>query len=395
MPDVGIRLDTRWRPVSRWGLTCRYGLSVLGWFAGFSGVSRLPWWHTTLDLVVGAGAIFVMRWRRQRPLLVCWAVLVAAIWCVSVNVVAVWALMSLATHRRWRQIALFSAVGIVAALITGWGRNGQGVIALIEGHRWSHLYGSIASLTLTVGTMVAVGVSIGARRDLVASLEARAETVEREQELRVLAGQQAERDRIAREMHDVLAHRLSLISMHAGALSWREDLGLDDTRQIAATIRDNAHEGLEELRAMLGTLRDTDTSARPNKPQPTLADLPQLIKEVRLGGQQVRVHKEVNSFDGLPPTVGRHAYRVIQEGLTNARKHAPNCCVDITISGGAGQGLGILVSNPLPSVTQNHPIPGSGAGLEGLRQRAEMVAGRISAGVTSDSRFELEVWFPW
>ena len=63
MVDVGIRLDARWRPVSRWGLVCRYGASVLGWFAGFSDVSRLPWWHTTLDLVVGAAAIFVMRWR--------------------------------------------------------------------------------------------------------------------------------------------------------------------------------------------------------------------------------------------------------------------------------------------------------------------------------------------
>ena len=93
--------------------------------------------------------------------------------------------------------------------------------------------------------------------------------------------------------------------------------------------------------------------------------------------------------------MGRHAYRVIQEGLTNARKHAPDCAVDVTISGGPGQGLGVVVSNPLPATAPNHPIPGSGAGLEGLRQRAEMVAGKISAGATNDGRFELKVWFPW
>lgn len=395
MVDVGIRLDARWRPVSRWGLVCCYGASVLGWFAGFSGVSRLPWWHTTLDLVVGAAAIFVMRWRRQRPLLVCWAVVVAAIWCVSVNVVAVWALMSLATHRRWRQITAVSVVGIVAALFMGWSRDGQGAIALIEGHRWNHLIGAIVLWVLSVGIMVAIGVSIGARRDLVASLEERAETAEREQELRVLAGQQAERNRIACEMHDVLAHRLSLISMHAGALSWRDDLGSEETQQIAATIRENAHDSLEELRAMLGTLRGSDISGPPDKPQPTVADFPQLVNEARFGGQQVRVYQQTDSFNGLPTAVGRHAYRVIQEGLTNARKHAPDCAVDVTISGGPGQGLGVVVSNPLPATAPNHPIPGSGAGLEGLRQRAEMVAGKISAGATNDGRFELKVWFPW
>ena len=173
--------------------------------------------------------------------------------------------------------------------------------------------------------------SIGARRDLVASLEERAETAEREQELRVLAGQQAERNRIACEMHDVLAHRLSLISMHAGALSWRDDLGSEETQQIAATIRENAHDSLEELRAMLGTLRGSDISGPPDKPQPTVADFPQLVNEARFGGQQVRVYQQTDSFNGLPTAVGRHAYRVIQEGLTNARKHAPDCAVDLSL----------------------------------------------------------------
>lgn len=391
------------------GRVGRYGAAVVGWVlaavtwiaqATGHGHTGLPGWWAPVDLVVGAGLIVAMRWRRRHPLLVCWSVLLASIVCSSLVVALAWASISLATRRRWRQILVFFLAQLVAMPIAAVLNDASGGVNVTFNGRatvtsWPEILAVALTMALWVGLLTAIGVSIGARRDLIAGLRDRAETAEREQELRVLAGQQTERNRIAREMHDVLAHRLSLISMHAGALAWRDDLRPEETRQIAATIQENAHDGLEELRAVLGSLRSTDPDARPDKPQPTVAELPALVEQARAGGQRVRLEITAEDLGQLPTATGRHAFRVVQEGLTNARKHAPGCAVGVLVTGGPGEGLDIRVSNPLPVAAPARPVPGSGVGLEGLRERARMTGGRVSCGPTDDGRFDLEVWFPW
>ena len=176
---------------------------------------------------------------------------------------------------------------------------------------------------LVTGGVVAWGMFVRARRQLVLSLRDRAERAEAEQQLRVEQARQQERTRIAREMHDVLAHRISLLSLHAGALEFRPDAAPDEVARAAGVIRASAHEALEDLREVIGVLRDGSEAGEPERPQPTLADLPALVDESRAGRACACARGPARRRRGRPAGTGRSAYRIVQEGLTNARKHAP------------------------------------------------------------------------
>ena len=129
-------------------------------------------------------------------------------------------------------------------------------------------------------------------------------------------------------MHDVLAHRLSLLSVHAGALEFRPDAPPEEIAEAAGVIRANAREALQELREVIGVLRADADGVVP--PQPTLDAIPSLIEESRAAGMKVRAQVDAAGGDVL---LGRTAYRVVQEGLTNARKHAPAAAVEVTVAG--------------------------------------------------------------
>ncbi len=163
---------------------------------------------------------------------------------------------------------------------------------------------------------------IGSRRELLATLRERAVTAEAEQAARVAQARTAERGRIAREMHDVLAHRISLVTMHAGALTYREDLTAEEMRATAAVIQESSHQALVELRDVLGILRDDPGDSSPERPQPSAVDVPALLDEARASGMRIET-EDLVALDGIPETIGRTLYRVVQESLTNARKHAP------------------------------------------------------------------------
>ena len=154
-------------------------------------------------------------------------------------------------------------------------------------------------------------------------------TAEREQAARLDQARANERSRIAREMHDVLAHRISLVAMHAGAMTYRSDLSRDELLSSARVVQENAHQALTDLRDVLGVLRETTDPAAPPAipaaPQPVLADLPRLVAEAEAAGTPVQLVSGGLDLAGVPELVGRTAYRIIQEGLTNARKHASGC----------------------------------------------------------------------
>jgi signal transduction histidine kinase len=217
-----------------------------------------------------------------------------------------------------------------------------------------------------------------------------------EEQLRVEQIRHAERARIAREMHDVLAHRISLLSLHAGALEYRPDASPEQVARAAAVIRASAHQALEDLRAVIGVLRDGADGAAPQPPQPTLAALPDLLEESRAAGMRLNADVRLTDPAAVPEVVGRHALRIVQEALTNARKHAGPAPVDLRIEGAPGQGLTIEVRNPAPVLTAGAAqIPGAGTGLVGLTERAALSGGHFEHGLDGHGDFRLRAWLPW
>ena len=172
----------------------------------------------------------------------------------------------------------------------------------------------------------------------------------------------------------------------------REDLTPAETRASAGVIRDQAHEALTDLRDVLGVLRD-DTGERHSAPQPTYADLPCLVAEARDGGLRVELEDLVVE-DGpkVPDSAGRTIYRIVQEGMTNVRKHAPGALLTVRITGTPEDGIDVVLRNPLgfgPTHT-----PGAGLGLIGLTERAELRGGHLEAR-RDGSTFVLHGWIPW
>ena len=250
-------------------------------------------------------------------------------------------------------------------------------------------------LALTGGA-IAWGMFVRARRQLVLSLRERADRAEAEQQLRVEQARQHERARIAREMHDVLAHRISLLSMHAGALEFRPDAPPEEIARAAGVVRASAHQALQDLREVIGVLREEPPDGDPERPQPTLANLPGLLDESRQAGMHVSSECRVEDLDTVPAGVGRNAYRIVQEGLTNARKHAHGAAVDVTLDGAAGTGLTVEVRNRLALAgAASAQIPGTGSGLIGLAERTSLAGGSLEHGRTPDGDFELRAWLPW
>ncbi len=250
-------------------------------------------------------------------------------------------------------------------------------------------------VVLTHAALVGWGLLAAARRALIASLEERAARAEAEQGRRVAEARAAERTAIAREMHDVLAHRLSLLATYAGALEYRPDAPPEQLSDAAGVIRTSAHQALDELRDVITLLReDTAESGEPDRPVPALSDLAELVAESRAVGTRVEVRDALADRAALPGRTGRTAYRVVQEALTNARKHAPGQPVSIALDGTPGSRLVIEVRNPLPGEPAAPAIPGSGSGLVGLTERVRLAGGQLDH-VRGPGEFRLHAWLPW
>ncbi|MBG6068610.1 sensor histidine kinase [Micromonospora ureilytica] len=221
-----------------------------------------------------------------------------------------------------------------------------------------------------VGLPLVFGLWVRARQDTLAALRDRAERLEREQEARADRVRAEERTRIAREMHDVVAHRVSLMVVHAGAL---EVTAVDPaTVEAAALIRTTGRQALTDLRAVLGVLRQAGPAVTPER---GLDALDELIGESRAAGLRVSRQDE-GVPTALPATLGRTAYRVVREALTNVRKHAADAETTVCLRY-LPDGLEVLVRNG-PS-EGGSTLPGAGQGLLGLRERVELLGGRLEA----------------
>jgi signal transduction histidine kinase len=247
---------------------------------------------------------------------------------------------------------------------------------------------------LATGVVIGWGLFVRVRRELVASLHERARRLESEQRLRLEQARDAERRRIAREMHDVLAHRVSLLSVHAGALEFRPDAPPEEIAEAAGVIRASARAALQELREVIGVLREGEDGAEP--PQPTLADVPALVEESQAAGMRVDCRIDVER--DVPDALGRTIYRVVQEGLTNARKHAPNAAVTVSVIVDDRRVVVEVVSRRavgVPAAVPEPGLPGAGTGLIGLAERVELAGGSLRHGPGPDGDFVLRAELPW
>ncbi|MFJ9731217.1 histidine kinase [Streptomyces sp. NPDC101171] len=201
-----------------------------------------------------------------------------------------------------------------------------------------------------------------------------------------------ERTTIARELHDVVAHHMSVVAIQAEAAPYRVENPPEELEKAFATIRENAVAALTELRRVLGVVRAEDYEA-PDAPQPTLADLDRLLANVRETG--LDVEKAVTgAVRELPQGVELSAYRIVQEALSNALRHAPGAAARVEIGYVLG-GLGLRVVNgPPPAPGLVKPSPGAGHGITGMRERVTMLSGEMTAGPTADGGYEVTVFLP-
>lgn len=372
-------------PVTRWGAIWRWTLVVLGGLLIWTfllvavdptkGVSTpVMVWLFVVEPACMVASFVLLRRRRTHPVPVGVAIGVLAALSTLASGAAILVVGSVATRRRAGEIATVGgAHTLLAVLVSQWHP--------VAPARSDLLTGIISSL-ITIGITVAIGYAVGARRDAQAA--------------RVLATRAEERSRIAREMHDVLAHRISLVAMHASALTYRDDLTHEEQATAARTIETNAHEALRELRDILGVLRDptaTDASLRVEPPQPGLGDLGSLVADASAAGMRVQVEDATRGE--VPATAGRAAYRIIQEGLTNARKHAPGAPVTVRLRGEPGYGLHVRVTNPRPTRAPDLRVPGARLGLVGMSERASLAGGRLEHGRDADGGYLLTAELPW
>lgn len=349
-------------------------------------------WIQLLDVVLGAGMLLALRWRHRAPLAVALVLVLLVPWASTGMWAALWAFATLSTTRDWKRIAVpgvlvLTVLPTVTYLVGTFNKN-LVITGPDDPPLWAFALMTWLVWVIPFGSAFGLGVYVGARRDLVHSYQERAALAEERQALMIHKAQADERNRIAREMHDVVAHRISLISMEAGALVYREDLSRDQVRELAEQIQHNSRQALDELRAVLGSLRNVDDDGSLAKPQPTLAQLPALIADVREAGQRIEARIEV---DDVPTQLSRHGFRIVQEGLTNARKHAAGASVSVTIDR-YNDGLRIQICNPLRVGPAT--LPGSGQGLIGVRERVEMAGGTFSAGIF-EQEFCMKAWMPW
>jgi signal transduction histidine kinase len=376
-------------PLTAWGHVWRtaacLALSAVVWSAAFTGQwaeHRWLWWT---DLLVGLVAYVLVFFRRRWPLAI--AVVTGLLTLIS-GVAAgpsTLAAVSLATRQRLGPIVLAALVGLVCS---------QGYVDMQPIETSDPFWVGFAFNVAITVAIFGWGMYLGSRRQVLWELRQRAVMAEAEQEVRVAGARGAERARIAREMHDVLAHRISQISLHAGAMAYREDLAADELRESARVVREQAHEALTELRDVLGVLRDQEHGELADRPQPTYDDLDSLVADARASGLSLSFRDElVRGEEPMPEVVGRTVYRIVQEGITNVRKHAPGAVLDVWLSGGPAAGIDVRLRNPI-GFGASSGTPGSGLGLVGLSERAELRGGRLEH--RHDGRaFELHGWIPW
>ncbi|MER7916238.1 MULTISPECIES: histidine kinase [unclassified Streptomyces] len=291
---------------------------------------------------------------------------------------ALYTLSSLNRHR-----VLLAACALTYAVIDylPWPWSSLDATELSQTNNLFHLSYTLA----TAAAPVFLGQLVQARRELSLRLADIGEARAQERLLTAKSVLAEERAQLAREMHDVVSHQVSLIAVQAGAL--QVGSGDTETRRAAATIRRLSVQTLDELRHMVGVLRDSGSGPGELTPQPSLADLERLVD-----ASGIEAKLETDLPEDLPPAVQRAVYRTVQEALTNTRKHAPGATAIVRVVH-RGDRVRTTVTNTAP-LRRALALPSARHGLVGLTQRAELLGGSVISGPTAQGGYELRLELP-
>lgn len=325
-------------------------------------------------------AAFALALRRRLPMTAFLLTLPTALFtdAVFATMAALYTLSSLSRHR-----VMLGCCALVYAFIDfmPWPWSSLEPTELGRTDNLLHLSYSLA----TAVAPVALGQLVQAQRDLSLRLTEISEAREQERHMAAQSILAQERAQLAREMHDVVSHQVSLIAVQAGALQvGSQD---DETKKAAATIRQLSVQTLDELRHMVGVLRASGSRPTELTPQPSLADLRSLVDS-----SGIDTELKIDLPEELPPTVQRAVYRTVQEALTNVRKHAPGAGASVHIHQADGA-VHTTVTNDAPTLPVLS-LPSAQHGLAGLRQRAELLGGTVSCGPTAEGGFTLHLSLP-
>jgi signal transduction histidine kinase len=321
--------------------------------------------------------------RRRHPLVtlgvILGALLVEAILGSSflVHPLVLVGVYSVAARLPWR-ISLPLSVVSVAVLVSGYAISRGGLT-----------FAGFVSSTIPVGAAYVIGIYTRTRVAYVDSLRAQAGQVAREQELRAQQAVAEERVRIARELHDVVAHHLSLITVQAGAL--QTQLPADHPgRETAATMARTGRQAMDEMRRMLGLLRLGTADAPGHAPQPGIAEIPTLVAQARAAGVDVELAIDEGAGRAIPVGVDLSAYRIVQEAVTNVMRHASSahCKVRVRVDEDV---LELRITDDGPS---SGDALGAGHGLVGMRERVALFGGELFAGPVPGGGFAVQATLP-
>lgn len=396
-PDVSEVQPPRPRtgPFTRWPQSSDAGLAlivflleVIGIFgravneSGDFSLSMLGDIPAATYLLLAASSIALL-WRRSSPLIVLAATLTASVLWDVIGLAdgpSLAIFVSLYGVGRYVEEDRTSLLAVAAALIL--------VVVddlLIEDE-------TLSVIALSLGLVFAawyLGRRMKGRQEYLALIEERAEYLERERAAEAQRAVDEERTRIARELHDLVAHRVSMITVQAGAA--QTVAVRDPERAIRAmeAVEEASREALEELRQVLGLLR-AHGEAADRLPVHGLADVPDLVADMRSAGMDVTLYDE-SSFDHLPARVNLASYRIVQEALTNVLKHAgPGPRAEVRLSN-VDQMLSIEVTD---RGSGGSTLPGSGQGLVGMRERAALLGGSFEAGPRPGGGFRILAHLP-
>ena len=372
-------------PARRARITDRLvAVSLLAWAA-----PDVPWWWrpphhgAATPAVLGYAALMLAQslpflWWRRVPLLV--AGLAAAVLAIRTGL----------GHNPYSAAAATAAgafglgawgghrTRLVARALTGAAVAGAAIVLLTsQGSRQHALPLALLATALGLGEVTA------ANRDAAAASARLAHD--------------AERSRFARELHDVISHQLSAIAVQAGAARLASQRDPAVAVRTVSGIEDIARHGLIELNRIVGAMRRDEDEHLDRRPQPRLDDLPDLVDGARAAGLTVRL-AVTGPPQALPATVELAAYRVVQEGLTNALRYARSAPTSVALSYLDG-GLGLVVENDPPAAgpgerTGERPVRGGTRGLRGLAERAQLLGGSVQAGPRPDGGFAVRAWLP-
>jgi signal transduction histidine kinase len=354
--------------------------------AGIVALALLDAWLSNASargsaLALSLVAALALAGRRRYPIAV-FALTLPALFSGYVLIAPLTALYTVVSQARSRVPVVVCGALTGLGYLLPWPFDPEDLVGLVE-DPLGLIYAAVFA-----GAPVALGLLARTRRALSDRLDELTAGRERERELLSRTVLAEERTRLAREMHDVVSHQVSLIAVQAGALS--TTTSDEPARETADTIRRLSVQTLTELRQMVGVLRSS-ADAPELTPQPRIGDIPRLVRD---SGQDAELDIAGTTGRSWPDAVERAAYRTVQEALTNARRHAPGAAVAVTVAP-AGGALRVAVSNGPPSEPRPHPgPPGGGHGLVGLRERAEQLGGVFRAGATADGGFTVEAVFP-